>query len=130
MGHAHEARIREVYAAMARGDGRALAATIHPDAVWHIPGSSQLAGIYRGLDEVFGFWRRVAEMSDGGLQLEVLDVLANDDRAAVFVRGKARRGDRTLEENGVHILQLDEGRITEGWFYYEDQDAYDGFWSG
>lgn len=128
MGHSQEARIQEAYAAMARGDGRALAAIIHADAIWHIPGHSQLAGVYRGRDEVFGFWRRVAEMSDSGLQLEVLDVLANDDRAAVFVRGRAQRGDRTLEENGVHILRFDGEQITEGWFYYEDQDAYDDFW--
>ena len=30
-------------------------------------------------DEIFGLWKRVAEQSGGGLQLEVRDVLANDE---------------------------------------------------
>lgn len=82
MGHPNEGTVRDIYAAMARGDGRAIGAPIHTDAVWHIPGHSQLTGTYTGLNEVFDFWRRVAEMSDDGLRLEVLDVLANDERAA------------------------------------------------
>jgi uncharacterized protein len=130
MGHPNEGKVRDIYAAMARGDGRALAASIRADAVWHIPGRSQLAGTYTGLDEVFDFWRRVAEMSDDGLRLQVLDVLANDERAAVFVHGRASRGGHVLEERGVHHLLLQDGRIAEAWFYYQDQDAYDAFWNG
>ena len=126
--HANEAMLRATYDAMARGDGRSIAAVLAPSATWHIPGSSQMAGDYVGLDELFGFWRRVAELTGGGMRLEVLDVLANDEHAAVWVHGRARRDDRTFEERGVHVFTLSDGLITEAWFHYEDQAAYDEFW--
>jgi len=129
LSHPNEALLRDTYAAMARGDGKAIAASISPDAVWHIPGSSPLAGDKRGLDELFAFWRHIAELSGGGMRLEVRDVLANDERACVWVRGSATRGERAFEELGVHVFEIRGGKIAEAWFHYEDQAAYDEFWS-
>ena len=129
MTHPNEALLRATYDAMARGDGKGIAAAIAPDAVWHIPGSSPLAGDHAGLDALFAFWRKVAELSGGGMRLEVRDVLANDERACVWVRGTATRGGQRFEELGVHVFELREGKIAEAWFHYEDQAAYDAFWS-
>ena len=53
---------------------------------WIMPGRGLLSGIYRGPDEIFGLWKRIAEKSGGGLQLELRDVLANDDHAVALVR--------------------------------------------
>ena len=121
--------IRRGYEAMARGDGTVLAAMLSPDATWHIPGRSPLAGSHRGLGAIFAFWKKVAVLADGGMKLEVLDVLANQERAAVFVVGRSHRKGLTLEERGVHIYRFQAGKVIEGRFYYEDQDAYDEFWS-
>lgn len=64
--HANEELLRSTYAAMARGDGRALAGVLTPDTAWVIPGSSKLAGRYTGPDEIFGFWKLVAEQTGAG----------------------------------------------------------------
>lgn len=48
-------------------DWRALAKVLEPDTVWVVPGSSKLSGQYIGRDEIFGFWKRVAEQTAGGL---------------------------------------------------------------
>ncbi len=61
--HPNEKVLREGYAAMARGDGKALAEMLSPDAQWTIPGRSPLAGTYSGLKEIFSFWKRVAELA-------------------------------------------------------------------
>ena len=127
--HPNEQVLRQAYAAMARGDGRQLAAFLDPSATWHIPGASPLAGTYTGLNEIFAFWKRVAELAPGGLRLEVLDVLANESRAVVFVVGRGGRKDLTIEERGVHVFELEGGRAKSARFYYEDQGAYDRFWS-
>lgn len=95
--HAMEERLRAGYAAMARGDGSALAQLLAPDAIWHIPGNNLLAGRYQGLDQIFRFWKKVAALSGGGMALEVLDVLANDERGAVFVVGRAQRNGRSMQ---------------------------------
>ena len=63
------------------------------------------------------------------LPLEVLDVFANDSRAVVFVVGRGGRKDLTIEERGVHVFELEGGRAKSARFYYEDQGAYDRFWS-
>lgn len=127
--HTNEKRLRDGYDAMSRGDGKLLAELLAPDARWTIPGRSPLAGSYSGLKEIFSFWKRVAELAPGGLRLEVLDVLANDDRGVVFVVGRGTRLGRSIEERGVHVFRFEEGQAKEARFYYEDQDAYDAFWS-
>lgn len=124
-----EQRLREGYAAMARGDGAGLAKLLAPDATWHIPGKNLLAGRYQGFDQIFRFWKKVAALSGGGMRLEVLDVLANEERGVVFVVGRAQRNGQVLEEKGVHVYRFVGGLAVEGFFHYEDQDAYDAFWS-
>lgn len=127
--HPNELRLRDGYAAMARGDGKTLSAILSPDAVWSIPGKSPLAGTYRGLTEIFAFWRRVAELGSGGMKLEVVDVLANDDRVVVFVVGRSKRKGLSLDERGLHVYEMKDGRAISGRFFYDDQDAYDNYWS-
>jgi uncharacterized protein len=127
--HPTESQIRAGYAAMASGDGRALAAMLDPQAQWHIPGNSPLAGTYKGLGAIFDFWKKVMQLADGGMRLEVLDVLANDERAVVFVVGRSQRKGISIEERGVHVYEIRNGKATCARFYYEDQLAYDRFWS-
>ena len=127
--HPNEARIREGYAAESRGNGKVLAALVAPDAEWHIPGVSPISGTYRGLNEIFGFWRKVAALAPSGVNIEVLDVLANDHHAAVFVVMRCQRKGVALEQPGVHIYELRNALAVRGQFYYEDQRAYDAFWS-
>lgn len=127
--HPNEKLLRDGYAAMARGDGKVLASMLAPDALWTIPGRSPLAGTYTGLTQIFSFWKKVADLAPGGLRLEVLDVLANDVRGVVFVVGRGARLGRSIEERGVHVFRFEGGHAKEARFYYEDQDAYDAFWS-
>jgi ketosteroid isomerase-like protein len=47
-----ESRFIEGVAAFIRRDFEALGRTMHPDVVMHLPGSSWLAGTYRGPEEV------------------------------------------------------------------------------
>lgn len=127
--HPNEKLLRDGYAAMARGDGKVLGAMLTPDALWMIPGRSLLAGHYTGLTQIFNFWKRVAELAPGGLRLEVQDVMANEERGVVFVVGRGSRLGRSIEERGIHVFRFEKGRAKEARFYYEDQEAYDAFWS-
>lgn len=127
--HANERLIRDAYDAMGRGDGARLAALLTPATEWVIHGEGQLAGTYTGLDEIFGFWKLVAAKTGGGLRLEPVDVLANDDRAVALVRVRGRRNDHELDERQIVVFELDGGRITRGTFVYERPGVYDAFWA-
>ncbi len=126
--HPHEQLLRETYAAMARGDGRALHDVLTPGTVWVIPPGSKLSGRYTGPDEIFGFWKRVAQQTGGGLSLEVEDVLANDRRGVALVVVRGERQGRRLEERQVAVFELADGKILQGTFIYEDPAAYEAFW--
>lgn len=129
MEHPNVQRLREAYAAFARGDLETIGRELAPDAVWHVAGQSDLAGDYKGQDEIFGFFGKLFELSGGTLRIDVDDILANDEHATAIVRMSAQRGDDVLSMNGVHVYRLEEGKTKEFWSFDEDQRREDAFWS-
>jgi ketosteroid isomerase-like protein len=126
--HDNERFIREFYDAMARGDGRTLAAALTSESQWIMPGDGILSGSYVGPNEIFGLWKRIADQSGGGLELELRDVLANDTHVVALVTVRGSRGDRQLEEGQVAVFEFADGTLRSGTFIYEDPHAYEAFW--
>lgn len=126
--HPNELLIRDMYNAMARADGRRLAQFLTAETRWIMPGRGHFSGTYTGPDEIFEFWKRVAHQSGGGLQLELHDVLANDDRAVALVGVRGRRENRHLEQRQVVVFEFGQGALLSGTFIYEDPQAYEEFW--
>src|SRR6266508_1314852 len=118
--HANEQFVRKMYDAMARGDGRQLARVLTAETQWIMPGRGLLSGTYRGPDEIFGLWKRIAEQSGGGLQLELRDVLANDDHAVALASVRGSREGRQLDERQVAVFEFADGQLRSGTFIYED----------
>jgi uncharacterized protein len=126
--HSNERFIRELYDAMARGDGRTLASALTNETQWIMPGTGILSGSYMGPNEIFGLWKRIADQSGGGLELELRDVLANDTRAVALVTVRGSRGDRHREERQVAVFEFADATLRSGTFIYEDPQAYEAFW--
>ena len=124
-----ERLVREGYEAMAKGDGSVLASLLTPATEWIIHGEGDLAGIYTGPDEIFDFWRLVARKTGGGLQLELRDVLANDQRAVALVTVRGSREDRTLDERQIVVFEFDGDKVQSASFVYERPEVYDAFWA-
>ncbi len=124
-----ERLVREGYEAMAKGDGSVLASLLTPATEWIIHGEGDLAGTYTGPDEIFDFWRLVARKTGGGLQLEVRDVLANDQRAVALVMVRGSREDRTLDERQIVVFEFDGDKVQSASFVYERPEVYDAFWA-
>jgi uncharacterized protein len=127
--HPNEQRVRDLYAAMDRGDGRALAQALTPATRWVIAGNGKLAGTHVGSDAIFDFWRQVARETGGGLRLTLRDVLANDARAVALVDVVGSREDKSLHAQQLVVFEFDSGDLREARFVYEDQAGYDAFWS-
>lgn len=127
--HPNERLVRETYAAMGRGDGRALAEILTPETTWIIAGDSAKSGTYTGPDEIFRFWKKTAEQTGGGLQLELRDVLANDARAVALVDVHGQRDGRQLDARQVVVFELVDGKVRSAVFIYEEPQAYADFWA-
>jgi ketosteroid isomerase-like protein len=99
------------------------------DIVWHAPGNNPLSGTYRGKQEVFGLFAKIAATTDGPMQMSIHDILANDDHVVALLKVTASRADRRLEGRAVHIMHMTNGQLTEFWNFPEDPAAGDEFWS-
>lgn len=127
--HPNESLIRDGYDAFLRGDLEAVAAFLAPDAAWHVAGNSPLAGVYKGHEELFAFFARLFEMTGGTVSLTARDILASEDHAIVLTTLKASRGDVHLEDDGVAVFKIADGKATEIWVFAEDQARMDEFFS-
>ena len=112
---------------MARGDGRRLAQALTAETRWVMPGRGTLSGTYTGPAEIFGLWKRIAEHSGGGLQLE-FRCSRNDDRAVALVSVRGRRADRELDARQVAVFEFAHRVLRSATFIYEDPQAYEAFW--
>ena len=127
--HPNVQRMREGYAAFAKGDLAALRKYLTEDVVWHVPGHSALAGDYAGIDAVFEFFGRVMEQSEGSFRVEPRALLADDNYGSAPVTMTAHRGDRHLEVMDVQTSRFRDGRVAEFWDTATDPDALEQFWS-
>ena len=120
---------RRGYDAFARGDLAALSGLIADEVTWHVTGAGPLSGTYRGRDEVFSFFGRLAEETGGTFRLDVHDVLANDEHAIALCRLSASRGGKSIEVLVANVSHVRDGKVTEFWGATTDPQASIDFWS-
>jgi ketosteroid isomerase-like protein len=127
-GPADAALLARGYQAFGSGDLPAVLAIFAPDIDWREPGTSALAGHYRGHDQVVGFFTQVMQRSEGTFRLEIHDILAGGGRAVALVTEHAQAGGATLAARAAHVWRVRDGLVTEFANYYHDQAAVDAFW--
>jgi ketosteroid isomerase-like protein len=127
--HPNVDRLRKGYAAYSSGDMDTITELFADDIVWHVAGRSQVAADYKGRDQVFGFFGKLMELSNGTSSIEVHDILANDEHGVAIVTGSATRGDKSFSGQDVHVFHLRDGKVVEFWDSPVDQYAADEFWS-
>jgi ketosteroid isomerase-like protein len=129
MTHPNEDRLRKGYAAFAAGDLDTVRTLFADDIVWHVPGKSQLAGDYKGIDETFGFFGKLMELSSGTFKIEVHDCLANDTHGVALEHATADRSGKHMDANSTGVFHVnDEGKVTEYWGIPVDAYQEDEFW--
>ncbi|HLQ41306.1 MAG TPA: nuclear transport factor 2 family protein [Thermoplasmata archaeon] len=127
--HPNAALVERLYAAFDAGDKEALKKLIAEDAVWHVPGSTEISGDHRGHEAVFAYFQKLTELSGGTYRAELVDVLASDMHAAALAAAIGERGDRVLEQTYLLFLRIENDRIVEARLFNEDEEAFQAFWS-
>lgn len=128
--HPNVERLESFLDAYAENDVPGIRDCLAEDAVWHVGGTHRLSGDYRGASSIIEYFERVAEDTRGTLHLEPLELLANDERGAAFLKVTGERGDHHLDVTMAEAFQFDDaGRIKEFWAHATDQAAIDHFWS-
>jgi uncharacterized protein len=123
--HPNVARIRDGYAAFAKGDFAVLNDLFAENVIWHVGGHNQLSKDYRGRDETYGFFGKLMELTDGSFHLDLHAVFADDEHGVALVVGTASRGGKSVTINEAHVFHLRDGRVTEFWDATTDEAAFD-----
>ncbi len=130
MAHANEDLVRQGYKAFGEGDMDTLRSLFAPDAVHVATGNSPVAGEYKGVDAILGYYGKLFELSDGTFTatLEAVRV-EGDDTVVATHRDKGQRGDKTLDQDETLTFTIAGGKFTRLVENHSDQATYDAFWS-
>ena len=127
MTHPNAQILQAAYDGFARGDLEPLMGALTDDIAWEDSTLGPLAGNYAGKEEVLSLFGRMMEVYGGTLELEVIDILANDDRGVVLTREQGTTRGEHAEWTGVHLWEFREDQCAR---YTAYADAgYQRFWS-
>lgn len=129
--HPNAVTIKKGYDAFLKGDIDQVRQLMADEIVWHSLGSNIVTGVYRGKAEVVSFFGKLIMETEGTLNLEIHDVIANDERAVILTRFSAERNGRKLDVKTANIYELNAaGRVVAAYGPYSDEvDVIDEFWS-
>jgi ketosteroid isomerase-like protein len=111
--HPDVARIKDGYAAFAKGDFAALNDLFAEDLLWHATGRNQLVGEYRGREAVYEFFGKLMEVTEGSFHLDLHTVLVDGDHGIALAVATASRGGRSMEVNEAHVFHLHDGKVVD-----------------
>ena len=120
---------RRQQAMYAGGDVAAVAEMLADDVVWHVPGTSPIAGHHRGREAVLAYFERRRDLAGATMRIEVRESLADGDSVAEFADGTATLGGEPAHWRTVGVYRFDGGRLAEAWLVPLDLDAFDALWS-
>jgi ketosteroid isomerase-like protein len=120
---------RRIFDAFARKEGFALRGLFAEDAVWTVPGSGTMAGVFRGRDQIFRFLARLPKETGGTYTSRLIDVLASDGRASALYRASGERAGRRLDLDQVLLFTIAGGLVTEVVALPSDPAAFEAFWA-
>lgn len=121
MQHPNIDLVTKAYGAFMTGDVDTISSALSPDIVWHNSGYDPTAGTLHGVEAVLGYLGADDHMDDYGL--EVVDMLASDDRVAIVAKASGRRGESAFVNEYVQLVHIVDGVVVEVWNYNWDQRA-------
>ena len=127
LGRLHAAQ-NEFYAG---GSSTALELLLSPRVTWTVPGENQIAGTYRGLDQVMNYFRRRRDLADRSFRITQRDVLVGaGDTIAALADGAASIRGVEHRWSTVGLYEVADQRIEACWLLPLDPRAFDAIWKG
>jgi uncharacterized protein len=118
-------RQRAMYAG---GDTRPVAEMLAEEIVWHVPGSSAIAGDHRGRDAVLRYFAVRRELTGATMRIASQGELAGEDVVVSLADGRATLHGREATWRTAGVYRVADGRIAEAWLVPLDLEAFDAVW--
>jgi uncharacterized protein len=117
------------YRAMKSQDVHALLALMDEDIVIEIPGDSGIAGTFRGKESTLGLFGTLGELSEGTYGFDIQTIADTPGFATAVGRATASARGKDLDQEVVHVLDIQNGRVTSLRCFFGNQSMTDEFWS-
>ncbi len=122
--------VKRGYAAFNTGDIETLRTILAHDVTQHVPGNSQVAGGYKGIDAVLGYYGTLAQLTDGTFRADLLNVFSDGMGHVTSVHQitATRNGTTRVSKGGILFTFLGE-RATDLLEMREDLQGDDAFFA-
>ena len=114
--------------ALSRGDFEAAFETMADTIVWHMGGESSLSGIIKGKQALGERLGEFAKRSNGTFRVMTEWAANNDCFVAASVVSLAEKGNEKLNDPGIDLFKIEDGKIQEVWTFAQYQTVEDKFW--
>jgi YbgC/YbaW family acyl-CoA thioester hydrolase len=120
------ARQRAMYAG---GSADAVTELLADDVVWHVPGTSPIAGDHRGRSAVLAYFALRRSLAGGRMGVVKHEAIAHDIALVQLADGTARLGgEEEVRWRTAGVYRVDGGRIAEAWLVPLDLAEFDRLW--
>jgi len=129
--HPDIATMKRAYEAFNAADAATLSELIADDAVQHMPeGDHQLAGDYKGRDNILALYARIGELTAGTFRANP-KLFTTDGRGTVVVQHDyvGTRDTHDVGQSNAIIFRLEDGKIVEITDLTSDLAAYCENWA-
>ncbi|MBC6449907.1 nuclear transport factor 2 family protein [Actinokineospora xionganensis] len=124
------AAVRAGYAAFNSGDIDTLMAILAKDCVQHVPGKGQLAGEYKGVEAVLGYYGKLGELTDGTFRVDLSEVHSDGkSHVCAIHQVSATRNGVTRVSRGSLLFTFYGGHATDLLELHLDQAGDDAFFA-
>ena len=118
--------MRRYLEAVQRGDWETGFGFFADDIVLRAPGRSSLAGEHRGREAAEGYLQAALARAHGDrVEVELVDMLASEERVALIVRETFSRPGADVEIRRANVYRLRGDRIAEVWIFEANQYEVD-----
>jgi ketosteroid isomerase-like protein len=123
-------QVRKGYTAFNSGDFDTLRSILSHDVVQHAPGTSQLAGAYKGIDAVLGYYSKLAALTGGQFRADLIDVFGDGQgHVTALHQMTATRDGETRVSRGAILFTFLGDRATDLLEMHADLPGDDAFFA-
>ena len=113
---------------LSKGNMEVVFATMSDDIVWHMGGEGPLSGIVKGKEALGERLGEFTKRSNGTFRVITNWAASNDCFVVASVVSLAEKEDEKLNDPGIDLFRIENGKIQEVWTFAEQQEKEDKFW--
>jgi uncharacterized protein len=112
------------------GSEEGVRSLLTPDVVWHVPGTSPIAGRYQGVEDVVTYMRRRRDLADRTFRMHLREILVGEGEVfAALTDGTAVIDGQAREWSTIGLYRLRDDRLAECRLIPFDAAGFDAIWA-